>query len=70
MLNFTCNKLCFTSIQKYRFTQALKIVILVSFCIVVDIHTYLNLENNPLAFSILTLTSVLAPLSTATTLPK
>ena len=42
------------------FTQALKIVILVSFRIDVDSHTFLSLENDPLAFCILTLTSVLA----------
>ena len=38
------------------FTQALKILILISFRIDVDIHTFLSLENDPLAFSILTLT--------------
>jgi len=38
------------------FTQALKILILVSFRIDVDSHTFLSLENDPLAFCILTLT--------------
>ena len=52
------------------FTQALKILIFVSFRIDVDSHTFLNLENDPLAFCTLTLTSVLAPPSSATTLPK
>ena len=32
------------------FTQALKILILVSFRIDVDGHTFLSLENDPLAF--------------------
>jgi hypothetical protein len=41
------------------FTQALKILISVSFRIDVDSHTFLNLENDHLAFWILTLTSVL-----------
>jgi len=50
------------------FTQALKILNLVSFCIDVDSHTFLSLENDPLAFCILTLTSVLALPSSATTL--
>ena len=52
------------------FTQALKILILVSFRIDVESYTFLNLENDPLAFCILTLTSDLAPPSSATTLPK
>jgi len=43
------------------FTQELKILILVSFRINVDSHTFLSLENDPLAFWILTWTSVLAP---------
>jgi len=43
------------------FTPALKILILVSFHIYVDSHTFLSLENDPLAFCILTLTFVLAP---------
>ena len=41
------------------FTQALKILILVSFHIDVDSHTFLNLENDPLAFCILTLNLVM-----------
>jgi hypothetical protein len=52
------------------FTQAVKILILVSFRIDVDSHTFLNLENDPLAFCVLTLTSVFAPSSSATTLPQ
>jgi hypothetical protein len=40
--------------------HALKIPTLVSFRIDVDSHTFLNLQNDPLAFCILTLTSVLA----------
>ena len=52
------------------FTQALKILILVSFRINVDSHTFLCLENDPLAFWILAWTSVLALPSSATTLPK
>ena len=51
------------------FTQALKILIVVSFRIGVDSHTFLSLGNDPLAFCILTLTSVLAPPSSAITLP-
>jgi hypothetical protein len=42
------------------FTQALRILLLVSFRIDVDSHNFLNLENDPLAFYILTLTYVLA----------
>ena len=58
------------SYRSTDFTQALKILILVSFRIDVDGHTFLSLENDPLAFYILTLTSVLAPPSSATTLPR
>jgi hypothetical protein len=43
------------------FTQALKILILDSFRIDIDSHTFLSLENDPLTFCILTLTSDLAP---------
>ena len=50
------------------FTQALKILILISFRFDVDSHTFLSLDKDPLAFCILTLTSVLAPPSSATTL--
>jgi len=52
------------------FTQAFKILILISFRIIVDSNTFLSLENDPLAFWILTWTFVLAPPSSATTLPK
>jgi hypothetical protein len=45
-------------------------LILISFRIDVDSHTFLSLENDPLAYCILTLTSDLAPPSSATTLPK
>jgi hypothetical protein len=47
------------------FTQALKILILVSFLIDVDSHTFLSSENDAMAFCVLTLTSVLAPPSSA-----
>jgi len=43
------------------FTQALNILILVSFRNDFDTHTLLSLENDPLAFCILTLTSLLVP---------
>ena len=43
------------------FTQALDILILVSFRNDLDSHTFLSLENDPLAFCILTLTSLLVP---------
>ena len=52
------------------FTQALKILILVSFRIDVGSHTFLSLENDPLAFCILTITSDLAPPYSATTHAK
>jgi len=52
------------------FTQALNILILVSFRNNLDSHTLLNLENDPLAFCILALTSLLVPLFSATILTK
>ena len=48
------------------FTQALYILILVSFRNDLDSHTFLSLENDPLAFCILTLTSLLVPPFSAT----
>jgi hypothetical protein len=48
------------------FTQALKILILVSFLIDVNSHTFLSFENDSLAFCIHALTSVLALPSLAT----
>jgi len=50
------------------FTQALNILILVSFRIDLDSHTLLSLENDPLAFCILALTSLFVPLFLATML--
>ena len=52
------------------FTQALNILILVSLRNDLDSHTFLSLQNAPLAFSILTLTSLLVPQFSATILPK
>jgi hypothetical protein len=68
--NFTCNKPCFTSIQKYRFHTGIKTLILVLFRISIDRHTILSLENDLLAFCYLTLTSVLVLPSSDTTLPS
>ena len=51
-------------------TQALNILILVSFRNDLDSHNLLNLENDPLAFCILALTSLLVPPYSATILPK
>ena len=53
-----------------HFTQALNTLILVSFPNALDSHTLLSLENDPLAFCILTLTSLLVPPFSATILPK
>jgi len=58
------------SYKSTDFTQALNILILVSFHNDLDSHTLLNLENDPLAFCILTLTSLLVPQFSATVLPK
>jgi len=52
------------------FTQTLNILILVPFRGDLDSHTLLNLENDPLAFCILTFTSLLVPPSSAAILPK
>jgi len=52
------------------FTQILNILILVSFHNNLDSHTLLNLQNDPLAFRILALTSLLVPPFSATILPK
>jgi hypothetical protein len=52
------------------FTQALNILILVFFRNDLDSHTLLSLENDPVAFCILTLTSLLVPPFSATMLPK
>jgi len=48
------------------FTQALNILILVSFHNDLDSLTFPSLENDPLAFCILTLTSLLIPPFSAT----
>jgi hypothetical protein len=56
--------------KRTDFTKALKILIFVSFHISEDSHTFFNFENDPLAFWILTMTSVLAPPSSDTTLPR
>jgi len=56
--------------KRTDFTQALNILILVSFRNDLDSHTLLSLENDPLAFCILTLTSLLVPPFSATILPK
>jgi len=52
------------------FTQALNILILVSFHNDLVSHTLLSLENNPLVFCILALTSLLVSPFSATVLPK
>jgi hypothetical protein len=52
------------------FMQSLKILIYISFHIDVDSQAFHSLENDHLAFWILTLTSVLAPPSSDTTLPR
>jgi hypothetical protein len=48
------------------FTHALNILILVPFCINLDSHTLLNLQNATLAFCILAFISLLVPPSSAT----
>ena len=64
MLNFLCDKPSFTSIQKYKFHTSVK------YLNDMDSHTLLSLENDPLAFYILALTSLLVPPFSATILPK
>jgi len=70
MLNFFVMSQVSHPYKSTDFTQALNILILVSFRNDLDSHTLLSLENDPLAFCILALTSLLVPPFSATILPK